>query len=452
MADKLTKLKNKARDFIFFMKTPAKDLKERGVFILKKGEGARIFDINGKSYIDAIGGAGRANVVGYGRKEIADAMYKQAMEIHCHSARQTITEAGIAVSELVAQLAPGELSHVTYVSGGSDANETAFKIAKQYFFHKGQPGKYKIISRNGAFHGTTLGALAATDSMGPMREIMQPLVPSYSFIPPPSCYRCPFGKTWPNCNLECANALEEKIQIENPEKVAAFIAEPVMQSRGVQVPPPEYFTKIKSICEKYNVLLIDDEVITGFGRTGTWFCCEQLGFIPDLLTFAKAFTSGYVPMGGVISTSEIFKSMPILMDIRTFSNHAVGCATALANLNLIKSESLVSKAKESGDYLIEALQTLKCHKIVGDIRGIGLWCGIEFVADKKSKTPFPENQNPAPLIVNSAREMGLLLASVDQSIEIAPPLVIEKPDIDQLVIIIEKVIRKVEKEMGFLKG
>jgi putrescine---pyruvate transaminase len=445
MVSKMSGLNEKALDHILFMKTPIKDLQEHGVFIPQKGEGVRIFDMDGHSYIDAIGGAGRANVVGYGRKEIAQAMYDQAMKIHCHSARQTITKAGIRVSELVASLAPGNLEYVTYVSGGSDANETAFKIAKQYFMHKGQPQKYKIISRKGAFHGTTLGALAATASMSPMREAMEPLVPTFSFIPPPSCYRCPFGKSYPNCKLECAQVLEEQILFEGPDKVAAFIAEPVMQSRGVQVPPPEYFPTIQSICKKYNVLLIDDEVITGFGRTGSWFCCEQLGFVPDLLTFAKAFTSGYVPMGGVLTQKIIAEFLPILMDIRTFSNHAVGCATALANLELIKRERLVEKAKENGEYLLDALQPLRNHEIVGDIRGIGLWCGIEFVKDKKTKASFLENENPALAITKIAKDMGLLIACVDQSIEIAPPLVIEKTDIENIVEILEKAITKVER-------
>lgn len=443
--------RNKSHQSILFMKTPKSDLERDGAFILERGEGIHVFDVEDNSYIDAIGGAGRANIVGYGRHEIAQAMYDQAMKIHCHSARQTITPAGLEVSDLVSKLAPGNLNHVTCVTGGSDANETAFKIAKQFFYHKGEPLKTKIISRRGAYHGATLGALAATGSMSPMREINLPPVPGYYFIPAPTCYRCPFRKTYPNCELDCALALEEEILFEGPEQIAAFIAEPVMQSRGVQIPPMEYFPKIRSICNNYGVLLIDDEVITGFGRTGTWFCCEQLNFVPDLITFAKAFTSGYIPMGGVISSTNIAHSLPILMEIRTFSNHAVGCAAALANLKLVEKENLPERAKKMGYYLLDALQSLYKHPIVGDIRGIGLWCGIEFVGDKKTKKPFPEKQNPARYITQKAKQLGLLIAGVDQSIEISPPLIVEKSEINRIVEIIDSAILDYEKEFGIAK-
>jgi putrescine---pyruvate transaminase len=442
---------DKSQQHILFMKTPKKDIEQDGVFVLERGKGVHVYDIDGKGYIDAIGGAGRANVVGYGREKIAKAMYNQAMAIHCHSARQTITPAGLEVSELVARLAPGDLSFVTYVSGGSDANETAFKIAKQYFYHQGEPQRTKIISRRGAYHGATLGALAATGSMSPMREINQPFVPGFYFIPAPTCYRCPFGREYPNCELDCAMALEDEILFEGPDQVAAFIVEPIMQSRGVQIPPPEYFPKIRSICDQYGVLLIDDEVITGFGRTGSWFCCEQLNFVPDLITFAKAFTSGYVPMGGVISSTKIAVSLPILMEIRTFSNHAVGCAAALANLKLIKQEDLPGRAKKVGRYLLDAMQSLREHPIVGDVRGIGMWCGIEFVSDKTNKTPFPENQNPAQFVTKKAKQLGLLIASVDQSIEISPPLIVERNEIDRIVQIVDKAISAYEKENDLSK-
>jgi adenosylmethionine-8-amino-7-oxononanoate aminotransferase len=317
--------------------------------------------------------------------------------------------------------------------------------------HQNTPRRFKIISRRGAFHGTTLGALAATGSMSPMREIMDPIVPGYYFIPAPTCYRCPYGKTYPDCNIDCARALEDQIQFEDPGQVAAFIAEPVMQSRGVQIPPPEYFPIIRNICDEYGVLLIDDEIITGFGRTGSWFACEQLGFVPDLLTFAKAFTSGYVPMGGVVTKASIAQSLPIFMEIRTFSMHAVGCAAALANLTLIADEGLLEQARSKGKYMLDALQTLAKHPIVGDVRGIGLWCAIEFVQDKKTKAMFPPDENPAVTITRLAKENGLLLASVDQSVEIAPPLIIAESDIDAIVSIIDKAITTVEKQRGYLR-
>ena len=431
-----------------FMKTPKEDLKNLGAFILTKSDGVRVFDVNGRQYIDAIASGGRATLVGYGREKIAKALYDQAKTIHCHASHHTITDTAIKLLKKLSEIAPGDLSLTTLLSGGSDANESAFKLAKQYHMHNGYPRRYKIISRRGAFHGTTLGALSATGSMSPMREVNAPLVPGFYFIPPPTCYRCPFGREYPNCELECAIALEQQIQFEDPQQVAAFIAEPIMQFEGVYVPPQEYFPKIRSICDKYGVLLIDDEVITGFGRTGKWFACEHFNFIPDLMTLAKGITSGYIPLGAVMLTNEIAGKLPVFMDIRTYAMHPVASAGALTNIEIIEQEKLVDKASNNGAYLIEGLKNLEKHPMIGDVRGIGMWCAIEFVQDKRSKARFAAENNPADLVFKKAREQGILIGVVNQSVEVAPPLIIEKSDIDTIITVLDKSIGLTERELG----
>ena len=441
-------LRNDAIRHTMFMRTPKEDLNDFAPYILAYSDGVTVTDVNGCEYIDAIASGGRATLVGYGREEIAKALYDQAKRLHCHASHHTISDTAIKLVKKLADIAPGELTSTTLLSGGSDANESAFKLAKQYHMHKGNPRRYKIISRRGAFHGTTLGALSATGSMSPMREINAPLVPGFYFIPSPSCYRCPFGKEYPNCELDCANALEKQIQFEDPEQVAAFIAEPIMQFGGVNLPPPEYFPKVRSICDEYGVLLIDDEVITGFGRTGKWFACEHYNFVPDLMTLAKGITSGYIPLAAVMMTTKIADTLPIFMDIRTYTLHPVASAGALANINIIEKENLLKNALNNGSYLIEGLKSLMKHPMVGDIRGIGMWGAIELVQDKKAKSRFTMDRNPAELVAKIAREKGVLIGVVDQSVEVAPPLIISKIDIDTVIEVLDQSLASIEKELG----
>ena len=442
------KLREDALKHTMFMRTPKKDLRDFAPYILSHAEGVRVTDIDGKEYIDAMASGGRATIVGYGREEVAKALYDQAKKLHCHPSHHNITDAAIKLVTKLAGLAPGDLSVTALLCGGSEANESAFKLAKQYHVQNGYHRRYKIISRRGSFHGTTLGALSATGSMTPMREVNAPLVPGFYFIPPPSCYRCPFGKEYPSCDLDCAIALEQQIQFEDPDQIAAIIAEPIMQFGGVQIPPPEYFPQVRSICDKYGVLLIADEVITGFGRTGKWFACEHFNFVPDLITMAKGFSSGYIPLGGVMMTQQIANALPVFMDIRTYTLHPVASAAANANIEIIEKENLLEKAEVNGSYLLEGLKHLSNHPMVGDVRGIGMWCALELVQNKKTKATFPKDKNPAEMVFKRAREKGVLIGVVDQSVEVAPPLIMEKDDIDIVVQVVDESIGLVEKKLG----
>ena len=441
-------VKNDALEHYMIMRTSRAAMDEEGPFIPVRGEGVMVWDIDGRAYIDATATGSRATAVGYGRKELAQALSDQAAQLHCAPAADAVAPPAIELSHKLAEVTPEGLEVSVFASGGSEAVETAFKLAKQYYMNKGACRRMKVISRRGAYHGATLGALAATGSMSPMREVMDPLVPGYYFIPPPTCYRCPWGKEYPSCDLDCAGALEQMIEFEQPEQVACFIAEPLMQFNGCQVPPPEYFPKIRDICDRYEVLLIGDEVITGFGRTGSWFACQQLGFVPDIMTLAKAITSGYIPFGAAIMTRPIADAFEMFIHIHTFSGHPPACATALANIRIIETEKLVANAKAMGEHLLTGLKDLASHKIVGDVRGMGLWCAIEFVQDKQTRTPFSAEQGVVQAIARKAKDMGVIVGVMGNAIELAPPLIVDRKTIDQIVTVLDKAIASVVEEIG----
>ena len=320
-ANSLTK---NALDHCIFPITPRDDIEKYGPMIMASGSGVHVVDIHGKTYLDMMSSSSRANSLGYGNEEIARAMYEQAKTLHYIGSGRNVTEPMVKLATRIAELAPGRLSKVMFVSGGSEAVETAFKIAKQYHQASGKkPSAYKIISRWNAFHGATMGALSATDWL-PVRETIDPRVPGYSFVGNPMSYRNPLGMSVEDYEEFCANHLERQIQLENPELVAAFIGEPIMQANGAQVPSKTYWRRVREICTKYDVLMIVDEIITGFGRAGHWFVSEHFGIEPDIMTSAKALTAGYMPMGAVITRDEIADAMPIFRHVHTFSGHAVG--------------------------------------------------------------------------------------------------------------------------------
>ena len=413
---------------------------EPDLWTLVEGRGLRVTDSTGRTYLDLAAGGTRANAVGWGREEIAEAMYDQAKKLHYFTPADSHNAAAVKFAAILSELMPGDLSMAFFVCDGSEAVETAFKLAKQYNYYRGLPRKYKIISRRDAYHGTTMGALSAMGANHPLRRVMDPLVPGYLFVERPYCYRCPYGKDYPNCDIDCAQALEKLILDEGPEQVAAFIAEPIMQMGGCVIPPPEYFPMIREICEKHDVLLIDDEVITGFGRTGKMFGIEHFGVVPDIMVMAKQLTSGYVPMGAAVTKPSVIGEFPVFRHIHTYGGHPVACRAAAVNLEIIKREGLVENAREMGEYFLDGLKELERHPIVGEVRGIGLWLGIEFVQDKKTKARFPEDNNPALRIVKRIREKGAFCRPSMQSIEIAPALIITRSDIDEAVKIIEEAI------------
>ena len=360
--------------------------------IVVEGQGIRVKDDQGNSWIDVNGGYASVHV-GYGRQEIADAVYEQMRRISYFPQRMA-SPPTIELAAKLAQLTPGSLSRVFFASGGSEANETALKIARAYHHRRGEHGRYKIISRHGSYHGATGGVVWLGSQPQSPRTDYEPAPPGMLYAPQPNYYRCPFASASPHeCATRCAAAIESLIQQHGPETVAAVIAEPVASAPGAAVPADEYWPALREICDKYGVLLIVDEVITGFGRTGKMFGIEHWGVIPDIMTLAKGMCSSYVPLGATIARQEIADEFTgegnFLRHVFTFSGHPAAAAAGLKNMEIIEREALVNRAAEIGDYFQGRLDELhQKHSIVGAARGIGLLRCLEIVADRKTQGPF----------------------------------------------------------------
>jgi adenosylmethionine-8-amino-7-oxononanoate aminotransferase len=448
MAKAGDELRSKAKERVVFPVVSPQEVSKMGPLVFTRGEGIYVWDADGKRYMDSMASGVYAVHVGYGRKDIADAMREQAATLHYFCPYGYVSEPVIRLGEKLAELAPGDLSMTFFVCDGSEAVESAFKIAKQWAYHKGYRRKYKIISRRRAYHGATMGAVAATGTMSPLREIMEPLPPGYRFASAPYCYRCDFGLSYPDCNLQCATSVEQIIQHEGPDNVAAFIGEVVMAAGGCIVPPPEYWPRIREICSQYGVLLIDDEVVCGFGRTGKFFGAEHYGLEPDIMTMAKSITSGYSPLGAAMTKREIIEDMPAFWHVHTYNNHPVSCTASLENIRIIEEENLVKNSAEMGKYLLAGLESLGRHPSVGDVRGLGLLTAVEFVKDKSTKERFPEEEGFCSRVMDLALEEGVILRQVEDIIEFCPPLIINKSEIDEMLEITDRAITQAEKEFG----
>ncbi len=446
--DDSASIREQASKHYLFPLTPRDQIESEGALIFKAAEGVTLTDIDGKQYLDMMSSLTRANTSGYGQEEIARSIYNQLIELSYAGTTNWVAEPTIKLATKLAELAPGQLTTSFFVSGGSEAVESAFKLAKQYHYYRGaKPRAQKIISRWNAYHGATMGALSATDWLG-QRHIAEPTVPGHSFIPAPTCYRCPFNLEYPTCNLVCAQYLDLQIQHEGPDFVAAFIAEPVMQANGVQIPPPEYFPMVQEICKKYEVLFIGDEIITGFGRTGEWFALNHWDVEPDIMTMAKAITSGYFPLGVMMTRQDIVEKMPAFHHVHTYSGHPAAAAAGLTNIGIYERENLVQRGKEMGKYLLDALKPLEKHPIVGEVRGLGMWLAIDFTADKKTRAAFTDDTVKA--VAREAREMGVLISAIGTAVEIAPPLVSRKEDLDRCAQVVEQAINKVARDRNLV--
>jgi adenosylmethionine-8-amino-7-oxononanoate aminotransferase len=295
-----------------------------------------------------------------------------------------------------------------------------------------------------------MGALSALGFLNPMRNIMAPLVPGHAFLIPPYCYRCPLNLTYPACDLACAAALDSLIQFEGPDLVAAFIAETLMQGVGALPPPEGYFDRIRQICDKYGVLLIIDEVIVGFGRTGKMFAAEHYHIKPDIMTMAKQLTSGYAPLGAAATTRKIADNIPTFLHLHTYGNHPVCCAAALANIEIIEKENLVANAAAMGQVFLAGLKDLTKHPIVGEARGLGLWCALEIVQDKKKRLPFPSNENIMSKLMLAGRAHGVIIRGMgNNALEFAPPLTMTRSEVEEGLKGIDLALYDVEKKLGY---
>lgn len=420
-----------------------------GHLVFERGEGVHVYDVAGREYLDGHGSLWLANV-GYGRTEIADAVYEQMKKMAFFSMFMGFSNpAAIALAGKLTELAADEgMGKVFFSDSGSEAVETALKLARQYWKNVGRGTKYKFISRRRAYHGVTFGALSAT-GIPANRRMFEPLVPGFRHIAEPDCYRHSFGEglTDEEVARAAAGALREAIEQEHPETVAAFIAEPVQGAGGVIIPPESYLAMCSEICKEYDVLFIADEVVTAFGRLGSWFGSRRYGVRPDMMCFAKGLTSGYVPMGATMCTDAIYDAfLGEMGDGRefrhgnTYYGHAAAAAAGLANLAIVEREDLPANAKTVGEHLLKGLRGLERHEIVGDVRGAGLLCRVELVADRATRRPFPAVGTVGGRVQQRALELGVLLRNVGDIITLSPPLVLTTADADRLVDVLDRAI------------
>jgi len=418
----------------------------RDTKIFTSGRGVELTLADGRTLIDGFSGLFNINV-GHGRTEIADAVAEQMRSLAYYPSFWDFgNEPAARLAERVVSLLPSDrsLRHLLFHSSGSEANEANFKIAKLYHSVRGKPWKNKILSRTWSYHGATRSAGSATGIGAYHAMIDQD--GSHSHVAAPYCYRCDFGKTHPGCGLPCAGDLEAAIEREGAENVAAFIVEPVMGTGGILVPPPDYFSEVCDICRRHDVLLILDEVITGFGRTGKWFGMEHWDIHPDLVSCAKGISSGYLPLSASAISDRVYDvlhdgipaGLPFMFGL-TYNNHPACCAAGLANLDIIEREGLVENARVVGSYLLEQLRKhFGDSPIAGDVRGVGMLAAIEVVRDRNTKQPFP-NLGDTDWIAKRCFERGLIARGLFQCVGLSPPLCATTNDIDRMVEILASV-------------
>ena len=421
--------------------------------ILVEGQGCIVKDVDGNEYIDALAGLWLVNV-GHGRKEIAEAMAAQAGTLAYGSSMQTTTVPAIQLATLLSDITPGDLSTVFFCSGGSEAVESAVKIARQYQHLAGHPKRLKIIGRRGSYHGATYGAMSVSGTRQLSEPYYSPFMSGTMHVAPPYCYRCDYRHTYPSCDVYCVEAIEQLINYEGAQTVAAVIAEPVSASCGIVVPPPEYLPRLREICDRHGVLLIVDEVINGFGRTGKMFASEHWGLVGDIMTIAKGLSSGYAPIAATIcrpKVAEVFttESGKKLSHLLTFGGQAVACAAALENIAIIQREGLVENSAVQGAYLLEQLQGLKAsHPTIGDVRGIGLLAAVELVQSREGKEKFAPDGEEVSTLNTLLMERGLLTRATHM-IMLSPPLCISRAEVDRVVEIIDSTLTAFEKQFSY---
>ncbi len=433
--------------------TDYKDLKGAGgARIITHGEGVWLEDSEGARLLDGMAGLWCVNV-GYGRKALAEAAYKQMLELpYYNTFFKTATPPPLELAEKLAELAPKGFNQVFYGSSGSESNDTVVRLARHYWNAVGKPEKQHFISRTYAYHGSTM-ASASLGGMTAMQEGFGLPLPGFHHVTPPYWYDFGGALSPEDFGIQAARAIEEKILEIGPEKVAAFIGEPIQGAGGVIVPPSTYWPEVQRICREYDVLLVADEVICGFGRTGAWFGSETLGIAPDLMTTAKGITSGYLPLSAVLVHDRITEALlekgGEFFHGYTYSGHPTACAVALANIGIIEEEGLVERVREeTGPHLQARLRELAEHPLVGEVRGIGLIGAVELVADKATRRHFPDLGKVGVICRDHCFANNVILRAVRDSIVISPPLIITKSEIDELVDRLRHCIDLTARDLG----
>jgi len=399
--------------------------------VIEHGDGCYVWDARGRRYLDGLAGL-FVSQVGHGRGELAKAAAEQASTLAYFPIWTYAHPTAVELAARLAQMAPGDINRVFFTTGGSEAVESAWKLARQYFKLRGEPGRYKAISRNLAYHGTTMGALSIT-GLPAIKQAFEPLVPSTTQVANTNHYRCGFCSDRPACTLACADDIERTILAEGPETVAAVYLEPVQNSGGCFTPGEGYFQRVREICDRYGVLMVSDEVICAFGRLGHMFGSDRYGYQPDIITTAKGLTSGYSPLGAMLVSDRVAEPFwgtgETFLHGFTFAGHPVSCAVAMANLDIIEGENLTGRVRENEAAFRSALEDLTDLPIVGEVRGAGYFYGIELVKDRDSRQTFSPEESERILrgfLSNRLLDLGLICRADDRGepvIQLSPPLI-----------------------------
>jgi len=421
-----------------------------GPEIIVEASGTRVTNIEGRSFLDLYAGLELVNI-GYGRPEMAEVAAEQITRLH-YAGFQSTNLPGIALAKRLAEITPGDLQHVFFTTNGSDAVETAVKMARQAQIQNGTPWRSKVISRRNAYHGSTPGATSLEGPHAPItgskhNELYA--VPGARQVPELECYRCPYRLTYPDCDLLCADAIEQQIRYEDPETVAAVIVDPVAIVPRCIVPPDDYLPRVREICDRYGVLLIFDEVVNGFGRTGRWFAAMHWDVVPDILCLSKGLSSGYAPIAATVARPHVFDRFKGSAERafhhgHTWGGHPVATAMALRNIEIIEREGLVEHAADVGAHFLEGLKSLEHYPIVGKVQGIGLLLGIDLVRDKTTREPLRRQDPVMQSLQQRVRDRGLLCPFSF----ITPPLIITRAEVDEAIEILDRSIGEVVEEFA----
>ena len=413
--------------------------------IFVRGEGCYLYDIEGRRYLDTFASL-LTTICGHHRPEVAKAIDEQLKLLEFFpNYEDAFTIPLIQLARKLKEIMPGDLGVSFFVNSGSEANETAIKMAKQYHAERGQPHRYKVIARRHSYHATTLGGTSAT-GIPFFRKYFEPLLPGFLFAPAARCNECESEHEPKTCGLACLKAMDKLVEWESPDTVAAVIMDPIPGSNiGYPLPPDGYLQGVRALCDKHGILLIFDEVQTGFGKTGKWFGCEHWDVVPDIMTIGKGFTGGYVPLAAAVTTphvAEIFsKPGHELRSGSTYGGHTIACAATLANIGIIQDNNLVEQAAETGKYLKAELEKLYQYSVVGDVRGIGLLWAVELMADRKTRKKFVPDVAIGRWIQNWCYENGMIMRCNGNILVIAPALVISSEEVNEMLTLLNRAIR-----------
>ena len=417
--------------------------------VMERADGVRYWDVNGKEYLDALSGIYVVNV-GHNNRRVIEAVKEQYDKLTFSPPMHGTNSVAVRLANLLAKVAPGDLNTVKFECGGSEVTEAAIKMARQYHRLTGNPGKFKIISRYQSWHGSTFGSLSAS-GLKSRRSVNEPLAAGFIHVFPPTCYRCPFGKEYPRCNITCGSLIGDVIEMEGPETVAAVMVEPIGHTGGIIDPPPEYLPLLREICQRHKVLLIFDEIITGMGRTGEMFAAETFGVLPDMICIGKGLSGGYAPLSALICRDHVARAFwgdvavnPGFVEGHTFEGNPISCAAGIATIQEILERDLCANARVMGAKLRTGLEWLQQkYSIIGDIRGKGLFLGVEFVRDRTSKERFPADVAIGTRIGRRALENGLLTRFDPNWLALGPPLVVTESEVGQILALLDRGIGEV---------